>query len=147
MSVSDDAPTKISREQYSPHLSALQHLFLVGDLRKPTPHPFVRDDRLELILCEYGAGDDGLFHLHEAVTEYEYVLEGRIGYTDAATGRTEWFDTGDFSIITAGTCVKRLVPVPARTLAVKVPSVPGDKIHCAECNRSACPSRQEAARS
>ena len=139
---SDGALRKIARGQYSEFQGDLKHLFLVGDLRLPTPHPFVRDGRLEIILCTYDAGDDGLFHWHADITEYEYVIEGRVGYVDATTGRTEWFDQGDLSVIAAGCCMKRLVPIAARTLALKVPSVPGDKIHCRDCGRDACPSRQ-----
>ena len=82
---------RISFDEYRDHLAPLQHLFLVGDLQKPTP-PVFRDARLELILCTYEAGDDGLFHWHEEVTEYEIILEGRVGYQHVSDGRIEWFE-------------------------------------------------------
>lgn len=126
---------RISFEEYRDHLAPLQHLFLVGDLRKPTPHPFFRDARLELILCTYEAGDDGLFHWHDEVTEYEIILEGRVGYQHVSDGRTEWFEPGDMSVIPQRACVRRLVPMKSRTIAVKVPSRPADKIHCDKCKR------------
>jgi mannose-6-phosphate isomerase-like protein (cupin superfamily) len=112
------------------------HVFLLGDLRRPAPHPFFRDERVELVLCEYEAGADGELHWHGEVTEYEIVLSGRVGYFRVETGETTWLEAGDVSVVAAGECVKRLVPVPARTLAVKVPSRPQDKVLCTACARS-----------
>lgn len=123
----------IRRDEYSP-FEDQKHLFLVGDLRRPNPHPFVRDSRIEWILCFYQPGDDGIPHWHTEVTEYETVLEGQIGYFEAATGETNWFQRGDFSIIPAGVCVKRIVPEHARTVAVKVPSS-DERVVCSGCPR------------
>lgn len=134
-------PGRIPFASYGPHLEKLQHLFLVGDLRLPTPHPFFRDSRVEMILATYEAGDDGQFHWHREVTEYEMVLEGKIGYRHASDGRTIWFGPGDLSLVAEQECVRRLVPAISRTLAVKVPSRPGDKIHCGQCGRD-CAFRQ-----
>jgi hypothetical protein len=131
---------RIARQEYEP-FQELRHLFLVGDLRLPNPHPFVRDERLELILCFYQAGDDGLPHWHEKVTEYEVVLEGEVGNLDVATGETHWFRPGDLRILPPGTCVKRILRGPARTVAIKVPSN-AEKVHCAQCPRE-CGSRLE----
>lgn len=135
----------IARVEYAEVAARLKHVFLVGDLARPSEHPFVREDRLELILCFYEAGDDGLPHWHRDVTEYEVVVEGSVGYLDVPTGETRWFAAGDLSVVPAGRCVKRLVPHPARTVAIKVPSRPGDKVHCRDCQR-ACPVRLEAYR-
>jgi hypothetical protein len=131
---------RIGREEYEP-FADLRHLFLVGDLQRPNPHPFVRDSRLELILCFYQPGDDGLPHWHEKVTEYEVVLEGEVGHLDVATGETHWFGPGDVRVLTPGVCMKRLLRRAARTVAVKVPSN-AEKVHCAQCPRE-CASRLE----
>lgn len=133
---------RIAAADYERHLAALKHLFLVGDLRKPVSHPFIHDERVEIVLCAYEAGDDGAFHWHKDVTEYELILEGRICYLDAATGQRNSYGPGDLSIVPATWCVKREVPEPARTLAVKVPARPFDKVHCADCPRPDCLSRQ-----
>ncbi len=123
----------IRREEYSASEDR-KHLFLVGDLKLPNPHPFVRDPRLEWILCVYEPGDDGIPHWHRQVTEYEIVTEGEIGYFEAATGETNWFRAGDFSVIPAGVCVRRIVRQRARTVAVKVPSNP-ERVVCSGCPR------------
>lgn len=132
---------RIDREEYE-QFADLGHLFLVGDLKRPNPHPFVRDSRLELILCFYQAGDDGLPHWHQDVTEYEVVLEGEVGHLDVVTGEIQWFGPGDFRAVEPGTCLKRLVRKAARTVAVKTPSS-AEKVHCAQCRRE-CNSRVEA---
>ncbi len=125
---------------WEPAALALKHVFLVGDLRRPAPHPFFRDARVELIATRYAAGDHGLHHWHRVVTEYEVVTSGRIGYADAADGTVVWLEAGDVHTVAPGRCVRRLVEEPATTLAVKVPSAGDDKVHCAACPR-ACPSR------
>lgn len=132
---------RISSDDYADHGSDLKHVFLVGDLKKPTPHPFVRDTRVELIACFYDTGDDGRFHWHPEVTEYELVLDGKVGYLDVASGDTLWYRPGDLSVIPAGLCVKRVVPRSSRTLAVKVPSH-DEKVHCDACDRE-CSFREE----
>jgi quercetin dioxygenase-like cupin family protein len=129
---------RIARGEYEP-FADLQHLFLVGDLKRPNPHPFVRDPRLELILCYYQPGDDGLHHWHREVTEYELVLEGEVGHFEVATGETHWFEPGDVSILPPGVCVQRRIRSAARTVAIKVPSR-AEKVHCADCSRE-CASR------
>src|SRR5438874_1134836 len=98
----------IRAAEYAPFSEQLQHLFLVGNLQQPCPHPFVRDQRLEIILCHYESGDQGRFHWHPGVTEYEFVIEGAVTYQSAANGQKNRFETGDLSIIPAGICVKRL---------------------------------------
>ncbi len=130
---------RIGAEEYGA-FESLQHLFLVGNLQKSNAHPFFRDARVELIVCFYAAGDDGTFHWHRNITEYEIVLEGTVGYLEAATGITRWFSQGDCSMVPAGVCVKRVIPVRSRTLAIKVPSS-AQKIGCQDCTRD-CPSRQ-----
>lgn len=130
----------IGREEYE-RFADLRHLFLVGDLQRPNPHPFVRDSRLELILCYYQPGDDGLPHWHRDVTEYEVVIEGEVGHVDVATGQTHWFGPGDFRALPPGTCVQRLVRKAARTVAIKTPSS-AEKVHCAQCPRE-CGARLE----
>ena len=123
----------IRRDEYSPFENQ-KHLFLTGDLQLPNPHAFIRDARLEWILCFYEAGDNGVPHWHPEVTEYETVLEGEIGYFEAATGETNWFRSGDFSAIPAGVCVTRIVRERSRTVAVKVPSN-GERVVCTGCPR------------
>lgn len=125
---------RISSESYVEFAPELKHIFLAGNLKKSTPHPFVRDDRVEVIACFYDAGDDGRFHWHPEVTEYEFVLSGKIGYLDVRNGETLWYEQGDFSIVPAEACVKRIVPVASRTLAIKVPS-DSRKVHCDGCDR------------
>ena len=129
---------RINRSEYEPFIER-QHLFLVGNLQRENPHPFVRDQRLELILCYYQPGDDGLPHWHREVTEYEIVLEGVSEALDVATGRTHWFGVGDLIVIPPGVCVQRLIRKPTRTLAIKIPSH-AEKVHCAGCSRE-CPAR------
>jgi mannose-6-phosphate isomerase-like protein (cupin superfamily) len=129
---------RIDRSEYEP-FAERQHLFLIGNLQRENPHPFVRDPRLELILCYYNSGDDGLPHWHREVTEYEIVIEGESGILEVATGRARWFGSGDLVVIPPGVCVKRLVRKTVRTLAIKIPSK-AEKVHCAGCPRE-CSAR------
>jgi len=131
---------RIGAEEYA-SFKGLQHLYLVGDLKKPNEYPFFRDQRVEMIVCYYSPGDDGAHHWHSKVTEYEIILEGMVGYLEAASGIILWFHPGDCSVVPAGVCVKRLIPERARTVAIKVPSS-AEKIQCRACSRD-CPSRQQ----
>ncbi len=123
----------IRREEYSP-FEDQKHLFLVGDLQRPNPHPFIRDTRMEWILCFYEPGDNGIPHWHRDITEYETVIEGQIGYFEAATGETNWLQAGDFTVVPAGVCVTRIVRERTRTIAVKVPSS-AERVVCSGCPR------------
>lgn len=123
----------IRRNDYSA-FEGQKHVFLTGDLQRPNPNAFVRDPRLEWILTFYEPGDNGAPHWHREVTEYEMVVEGEVGYFEAATGETNWFRPGDFSAIPAGVCVTRIVRERARTVAVKVPSS-GERVVCSGCQR------------
>lgn len=123
----------IRREEYEPFENQ-KHLFLAGDLHRPNPHSFFRDERIESIFCFYEPGDDGLPHWHRDVTEYETVLEGQIGYFEIASGQTIWFRPGDFIHIPAGACVQRIVRERARTMTVKVPSK-DERVTCPACPR------------
>jgi quercetin dioxygenase-like cupin family protein len=125
---------RIGHAEYADALPELKHVFLVGDLRRPTPHPFIRDKRVELVIVGYEAGDEGRYHWHPDVTEYELVVEGEIGYFEVATGETHWFPAGDLVAIPAGACVRRLVRRRARGVTLKVPSSAG-KVHCDGCDR------------
>ncbi len=125
---------RIGGAEYAGALPADRHVFLVGNLQQPTTYPFIRDERVEVVLVSYRAGDDGRYHWHPEVTEYELVVEGEIGYFEVASGVSHWFGAGDFVAIPAGACVKRLVRAPARGVTVKVPSS-GTKIHCDRCSR------------
>ena len=133
---------KIAYQEYQSSFVSDPHVFLVGDLKKTSDHPFVRDDRFEFIICSYKSGDHGKLHWHLKVDEFEIVTEGRIGYFFVETGRTEWYSAGDFSYIPAGCCVKRIVNESARTIAVKIPSNAG-KVDCIKCDRE-CTERIEA---
>ncbi len=130
-----DRVVRIDRVEYAAALPVDKHVFLVGDLRCPTSHPFVRDARVEVIVVEYAAGDDGVAHWHPDVTEYEVVLDGELGYFETATGATHWFGPGDLVAIPARVCVRRVVRRAARGLAVKVPSSAA-KVHCDACARA-----------
>lgn len=130
---------RIASAEYAAALPADKHVFLVGDLRRPTSYPFLRDERLELVLVAYEAGDDGRYHWHPEVTEYGLVIEGEIGYVEVASGATHWFAAGDFFAIPAGACVRRVIRRPARGLTLKVPSAAA-KIHCERCARE-CAAR------
>lgn len=132
---------KIAAPEYVSSFESLEHVFLVGNLQRPCPHPFFRDQRLEVILCRYQAGARGQFHWHPDVTEFEYVLEGAVTYREAATGNTTVFHAGDLATVPAGVCVERTVEQLCRTLAIKVPS--NDvKVHCRDCDRE-CAQRVE----
>jgi len=134
----------IARDAYAAALGPDKHVFLVGDLRKPTSYPFIAERRLELAICAYEAGDDGLPHWHESVTEYEVVVAGRIGYLDVAADVVVGAEPGDFLSVPAGVCVRRLVPERSSTVAVKVPSS-AQKTHCEACPRE-CRHRIDAFR-
>lgn len=131
----------VQRHAYAPFLDAARHIYLAGNFHMPLPYPFLREGRAEIILCVYQTGDDGVFHWHPHVSEYEFVIEGRIGYFVVEADKEEWFDMGDMLCIPPGLCVKRLVPCPAKTLTVKIPSL-DDKIHCCRCERD-CPHRDQ----
>lgn len=126
--------TAIRRGEYDSYRSELEHLFLAGDLRLPTPHPFLRRDDIEVILCTYETGDIGEPHWHENVDELEIVLEGGLEYREAPSGRTHTFSKGDFIHIPKGTCVKRRVLSSSRTVALKIPS-DAESVVCGECAR------------
>jgi len=132
---------KIAAAEYGPSFESLEHVFLVGNLQRPCPHPFFRDARLEVIVCQYDPGDHGRFHWHPEVTEYELVLEGCVTYREADTGKVTVFRAGDLATVPAQVCVERRIDQPCRTLAIKVPS--NDvKVHCGECPR-VCSHRLE----
>lgn len=116
----EEGVVRIDRAEYASVLSSLKHLFLVGNLRSPTPHPFILDERIEVILCSYKPGDDSPYYWHRAVPEYEIVIDGKIGYFEVETGTIHWFQAGVFCAIPAGVCVKRLVREPVFTVAIKV---------------------------
>jgi len=124
----------VPREAYADALGPDKHVFLVGDLKQPTNYPFIAETRLELAMCAYEAGDDGRPHWHAGVTEYEFVITGRIGYRDIAADAVIWAGAGDFLLVPAGVCAQRLVPERSATVAVKVPSSP-EKTHCDACPR------------
>lgn len=124
---------RIDRAEYA-GVAGERHVFLVGDLKRPTAAPFVRDRRVEVVVMRYAPGDDGQYHWHPDATEYQLVVEGEIGYVEVPVGTTHWFGPGDFVAIPAGQCVKRVVRGPAWGLTVKVPSSDA-KIHCDGCSR------------
>jgi len=126
----------IQLSDYKPHIEALKHIFLVGNLPRRPSYPFVNDPRLEIILCHYQAGDDGEYHWHRDITEYDLIIEGKIGYKNMEDGKTKWYEPGDLCVIEPGICVKRLVEKPSRSVTVKVPSLADDKIICDTCQRS-----------
>lgn len=134
----------IRRESWQPHAAGLKHVFLVGDLQRAVPHPFLRRSDAEIIWCEYNAGDDGRPHWHATVDEIEVVLKGEVGYRDIGSEEVFWFREGDLVNVPRGVCVERFVREPARTLAIKLPSR-AEKVHCGECRR-ACAQRREAFR-
>jgi mannose-6-phosphate isomerase-like protein (cupin superfamily) len=132
---------KIAEAEYGSCFGSLQHIFLVGNLLRSCPHPFFRDRRLEVIVCQYEAGDHGQFHWHPEVTEYEYILEGSLAYREAETGNITVFQAGDLATVPAEVCVERIMDQPCRTLAIKVPSH-DVKVHCRDCARL-CAQRVE----
>lgn len=132
--VSNSKLARINQEEYAPFSTELKHVFLVGDLQKPCPHPFIRDERVEIIFCDYLPGDHGRRHWHEIVTEYEFVVAGEVGIFEIRSGETHWFGAGDFIVVPAGECVQRLVRERTMTVAIKVPSS-AEKIHCDACAR------------
>ena len=125
---------RIARAEYADALPGDKHVFLVGDLQRPTSYPFIRDPRVELVVVSYEPGDDGVYHWHESVTEYELVVEGEIGYFEVSSARTHWFGAGDLVAIPPGACVRRLVRARARGVTLKVPSA-ATKILCDGCAR------------
>lgn len=131
--MSKERVVSVRAEEYLPHIGQ-KHMFLAGDLKDPNPHRFVRESRIEVILCFYEAGDNGVRHWHPEVTEYEVVVEGEIGYFEVATGQTEWYRAGDMVVTPAGVCVGRLVRERTRTMAIKVPSN-RVRVECTGCDR------------
>ncbi len=127
----------IKRESYA--LNKQSHLFLIGDLKLQQNTPFFFDERFELILCNYMAGEDGLPHWHAVVDEYEIIISGQLIYIESESGRERVFNEGDLIKIPSGLCVTRIVNVPTTTIAIKLPSV-DEKVLCAKCNRK-CFSR------
>ena len=144
--MSDPAATPqlgiIRAELWEPHAAELKHVFLAGNLQHPVPHPFFRRKDVEVIICQYGQGDHGLPHWHRDVDEVEFIISGRLSYRNIADGTLVDFKAGDLLTIPRGCCVERRVDGPARTLAIKLPSL-AEKVHCADCTRT-CSSRREA---
>lgn len=75
-----------------------------------------------------------MFHWHPKVDDYELVLCGRMRYVEAANGREHQIAVGDIIYIPAGCCVRRFVDEPSRSIAFKLPSLPG-KVSCSDCHR------------
>lgn len=121
---------KIPKKEYE-NLE-LKHIFLAGELQRKVPHRFIKDNRLEFILCRYNEGDHGEYHRHPYIDEYEIVIDGKMGYKSAFTGEYLQFEKGDFIHIPAGLCVRRIVIRKSQTLTIKVPSR-DDKITCNIC--------------
>jgi hypothetical protein len=134
---------RIDGESYRPLAADLRHVFLTGDLRQQSCHPFFRDSRVEFIYCQYRPGDNGAFHWHSDITEYQIVVSGRFGFREAQGGEISWFGPGDVSMTPAGVCVERLIEEPTVTVALKVPSIPGDKVFCRHCGRECSFRRQD----
>ncbi len=136
-SVNDGVPSGIHfipATSYLGSSTSAKHVFLVGNLQRPSDTPFFRDERVEWIVCRYDADDDGQPHWHDVVTEYEMVTDGTVGYLEIATDTIHWFRAGDFFTIPRGVCVKRLVPDRATSIVIKIPSR-SDKVHCDSCER------------
>ncbi len=131
----------IRAEEWQPSAARLKHVFLTGDLKIPVSHPFLKRTDVEVIACVYEQGDHGLPHWHQIVDELEFVIEGVVKYLEIASGEILQFEPGDFLHIPHGVCVQRLIDVPARTLAIKLPSN-SEKIHCRQCRRE-CSRRLE----
>jgi mannose-6-phosphate isomerase-like protein (cupin superfamily) len=125
---------RIGREEYQDSLAGMRHLFLVGDLKRPTPAPFIRDQHLEMVYCEYQAGDVEAFHWHSVVTEYEFVIEGKLSIIEVDSSQEHILSTGDMFAIPPNACVCRAFLQPTRTMTIKVPSC-SDKINCPLCER------------
>ena len=136
LSTSDFSGIDVIRaDTWQQYAATLKHVFLVGNLQRPIPHPFLRREDIEVIMCHYQPGDDGIPHWHQEVDEIEVVLAGRLGYHEIATNTTQWFGPGDLFIIGRGICVQRFVREPARTLAIKIPSS-AEKVQCQLCSRN-----------
>ena len=114
--------SKIDYMSYVNEFKNNSHVFLVGDLKKSINHDYIKDTRIEFILCRYEKGDHGEPHWHPETDEYEIITSGKIGYQDCMSGNITWYQKGDFSYIPAKKCVKRLVYTKSETIAVKVPS-------------------------
>lgn len=121
--------------------SSDKHVFLAGDLQIPVAHPFLRRTDVEVVMCVYEAGDNGLPHWHEETDEIEVILSGQVGYREISTGMVHRFGPGDLLNIPRGVCMERIVAEPARTLAIKLPSR-REKVHCRQCQRT-CGDRRE----
>jgi uncharacterized cupin superfamily protein len=133
----DDEILCIRRESYTHENKS--HLFLIGDLKIPQASPFFFDERCELILCSYMAGEDGLPHWHTSVDEYEIIISGQLIYIESESGRKKVFNEGDLIKIPSGLCVTRVINVPTTTIVIKLPSV-DEKVLCVKCERK-CFSR------
>ena len=134
---------QILRSEYADHAKELDHIFLTGNLQRTPPHPYFHDPRVEVIYCNYEAGDKkGEFHWHSEITEFEFVIRGKIGYREAESKETKWFGPGDFLTVPKHTCIQRIVVEKSETLTVKVASK-NYKIRCDHCDRK-CTDRLKA---
>jgi len=126
--------SSISAASWNHSIEILKHTFLVRNLKKSVPHPFLRRNDLELIICSYVAGDHGEPHWHLEVDEFEFVIDGAVIYEESQTGEIHHFIKNDLIHIPMGVCVKRIVTSTCKTLTVKIPSKL-DKVICSACSR------------
>ena len=129
-----DQPTQIQASDYLPFLDALKHVYVVGDLQQPVPHPFIRDDRLELVIVAYPAGTVHQRHWHAELTEYMVVIAGELRAVMIPSGEELIIQAGDMLHVPPETCLQLTTIDDANLMVVKVPSV-NDKITCNRCQR------------
>lgn len=124
----------VTSAEITAYTEAFKHLYLVGNLQKPVPHPYVVDQRLEFVLCNYESGDQGIRHWHRELTEYTFVIQGRLSYMDIVSEQVYDLESGDFFVIPAGQCMSLTIDRPTTALTIKVPSIL-DKVYCTQCSR------------
>lgn len=104
-------------------LEGLTRQYLAGNLKKEQRLSFVKDERLEIGITNYGKYTEELPHFHTEATEYQYVVSGWTKYFDLDTGKEYAFRAGDFYAIFPGTKYAQKSKAGTKILFVKVPSI------------------------
>lgn len=129
-----DAFQIIRGDDYGGLANELPHIYLVGNLQRAVPHPFFRDDRLEIVRATYPTQMIHQRHWHQTLTEYTFLLSGRVEILLIPQGHIYTAKAGDLVKISPTQCIQLTTLTPLETLTVKVPSQ-HDKILCAACSR------------
>lgn len=114
---------KIENKDIEKVLMGVTRQYLAGNLYRPQELDFVRDEKVEVGLTNYGEYTTEPVHFHAEAVEYQYMISGWTQYMDVDTGEEFQFKKGDFYCIESNTTYAQKSKKGTRILFIKVPSV------------------------